>query len=100
MATALDPRDPRCPACDDPIGATATYCMHCYTDIEREGATSPESDGLVALPTVAFSESMTGGDFVGRVFLFVVGEVLFGLVALVLVAIGYVGGKKARRSGA
>lgn len=28
--------DPRCPECGGPIGQTATYCMHCSTDLTGE----------------------------------------------------------------
>ncbi|MEF8887021.1 MAG: zinc ribbon domain-containing protein [Haloarculaceae archaeon] len=42
MAEAAD--DPRCPECGEPIGQTATYCMHCSADLtdEREAA---DADG-------------------------------------------------------
>lgn len=42
MAEAAD--DPRCPECGQPIGQTATYCMHCSADLtdEREAA---DADG-------------------------------------------------------
>jgi hypothetical protein len=38
--------DPRCPECGEPIGQTATYCMHCSADLteEREVADS-DDDG-------------------------------------------------------
>lgn len=41
------PEDPRCPECGGRIGLTATYCMHCSTDLteERGGA---EADGYLA----------------------------------------------------
>lgn len=34
-----DPADPRCPSCDEPVSATATYCMHCEVDLPVEGKT-------------------------------------------------------------
>ncbi|MCU4719434.1 zinc ribbon domain-containing protein [Halapricum hydrolyticum] len=39
--------DPRCPECGEPIGQTATYCMHCSADLtdEREAADADE-DGV------------------------------------------------------
>ena len=39
--------DPRCPECGEPIGQTATYCMHCSADLteELEGADADE-DGV------------------------------------------------------
>lgn len=30
--------DPRCPECGEPIGQTATYCMHCSADLSGSGA--------------------------------------------------------------
>jgi hypothetical protein len=33
-----DADDPRCPECGEPIGATATYCMHCSADLTAERA--------------------------------------------------------------
>ena len=29
--------DPRCPECGEPIGQTATYCMHCSADLTVVG---------------------------------------------------------------
>lgn len=34
--SSLEPTDPRCPECGEPIGATATYCMHCSADLSTE----------------------------------------------------------------
>lgn len=31
--------DPRCPECGEPIGQTATYCMHCSADLSGRAAT-------------------------------------------------------------
>jgi len=36
--------DPRCPECGEPIGATATYCMHCSADLTEEQAEA-DTDG-------------------------------------------------------
>jgi hypothetical protein len=36
--------DPRCPECGEPIGMTATYCMHCSADLTDEQAAA-DSDG-------------------------------------------------------
>ena len=36
--------DPRCPECGDPIGATATYCMHCSADLTQQRARD-DADG-------------------------------------------------------
>ena len=29
--------DPRCPECGEPVGTTATYCMHCSADLTGRG---------------------------------------------------------------
>lgn len=84
MSDAAD--DPRCPECGGPIGATATYCMHCSADLNDEleaadadgdgawdrtgtasrgperasaasGASSPDAGGTVA----AYARSLVGG---------------------------------------
>jgi hypothetical protein len=41
---SIDETDPRCPECDEPIGQTATYCMHCSADLsdEREAVEADE----------------------------------------------------------
>lgn len=36
--------DPRCPECGEPIGMTATYCMHCSADLTDEQAAA-DTDG-------------------------------------------------------
>lgn len=42
----VDPEDPRCPNCGGPIGATATYCMHCSTDLtEARARADADRDG-------------------------------------------------------
>lgn len=33
---AVSDPDPRCPACGEPIGQTATYCMHCSADLPQQ----------------------------------------------------------------
>ena len=35
--------DPTCPSCEEPVGATAEWCMHCYVDLPDgpDGVTSP-----------------------------------------------------------
>lgn len=44
MAEAAD--DPRCPECGEPIGQTATYCMHCSADLTDElQAADADADG-------------------------------------------------------
>jgi len=38
--------DPRCPECGEPIGVTATYCMHCSADLtEEQAAADADGDG-------------------------------------------------------
>jgi len=38
--------DPRCPECGEPIGQTATYCMHCSADLTAElEAADSDDDG-------------------------------------------------------
>lgn len=39
--------DPRCPECGEPIGATATYCMHCSSDLTGRGAVDLTGRGAV-----------------------------------------------------
>lgn len=48
---------------------------------------------LLALPLVAFSGAMEGGDFGGRVILFFAGAFFFGLLALGLAVVGYAVGE-------
>jgi len=44
MAETAD--DPRCPECGEPIGQTATYCMHCSADLTDElQAADADADG-------------------------------------------------------
>lgn len=38
------PEDPRCPECGEPIGQTATYCMHCSADLTDERAAADTDD--------------------------------------------------------
>jgi len=39
--------DPRCPECGEPIGQTATYCMHCSADLTDErDAADADGDGV------------------------------------------------------
>lgn len=39
-----DDGGPYCPACDEPISATASYCMHCYEDLPEGWAGSGAGD--------------------------------------------------------
>jgi hypothetical protein len=38
------PEDPRCPECGEPIGMTATYCMHCSADLSDERESADRND--------------------------------------------------------
>jgi hypothetical protein len=39
--------DPRCPECGEPIGQTATYCMHCSADLtDEQAAADSDDDGV------------------------------------------------------
>lgn len=43
--------DPRCPECGEPIGMTATYCMHCSADLtEERAAADADGDGAWDAP--------------------------------------------------
>ena len=39
-----DSQDPHCPECGEPIGQTATYCMHCSADLSDEKAAADTND--------------------------------------------------------
>jgi hypothetical protein len=47
--------DPRCPECGEPIGGTATYCMHCSADLTDE-RNAADADG-----DRAWDDGATGG---------------------------------------
>ena len=53
--------DPRCPECGEPIGRTATYCMHCSADLadERDAA---DADGDRSWDDGATGDGTGGGD--------------------------------------
>lgn len=52
--------DPRCPECGGPIGQTATYCMHCSTDLTDERAAADADGNLVWDQAEAGSATATG----------------------------------------
>jgi hypothetical protein len=66
--------DPRCPACDGKVSATAQWCMHCGRDFEqpvdagaretdrRDGPADPDGDGLFDLGSSADHDA-AGGPF-------------------------------------
>jgi hypothetical protein len=64
--------DPHCPECGEPIGQTATYCMHCSADLTEEleaadadddgvwdgaEATGADATGETAVPSTSSDES-------------------------------------------
>lgn len=69
--------DPRCPECGEPIGRTATYCMHCSADLTgRLEAGDADDDGAWDEPratdpdardTTPGSRSGTADDGTGQV---------------------------------
>lgn len=60
--------DPRCPECGEPIGATATYCMHCSADLtrEREHADGDEDGRWGGSPDDGAARSPNPEAFPGR----------------------------------
>jgi len=90
--------DPRCPDCGEPVGTTATYCMHCSADLTGRGPVDA-ADGTVGgghdggAPSVTSGRDGTGGgseslldpdglvDNSLTVVVGVVGGVVVGLVA-------------------
>jgi hypothetical protein len=61
MATWRDADDPRCPECGEPIGATATYCMHCSSDLPMD-----DSADVSDADDVAYGTGSPGSDPGGR----------------------------------
>lgn len=59
--------DPRCPECGEPIGQTATYCMHCSADLSDERETmDANEDGAWDRTDAARSMSSTPDDSTAR----------------------------------
>ena len=56
----MDDPDPTCPECGEPIGVTATYCMHCSTDLTEEHAAA-DTDGDGTWDASASGGSTGGG---------------------------------------
>jgi hypothetical protein len=98
--------DPRCPECGGPIGMTASYCMHCSTDLteerEREqvdadadgewnGTNSPSSTPQASVPTedTTGSESLLDPDGLLdnslTVVVGIIGGLVIGLIELLVV---------------
>jgi len=58
---SIDPEDPHCPECGEPIGQTATYCMHCSADLtEERAAADADEDGVWDGAEVQPDETGTG----------------------------------------
>lgn len=57
-----DPTDPRCPACGEPVSATASFCMHCETDLPSGDGAAPADDAPVdeADPGMPTRDDATG----------------------------------------
>jgi len=54
--------DPRCPECGEPIGQTATYCMHCSADLTDEQAAADADSDESWDRTEAASADAPGGE--------------------------------------
>lgn len=39
MSGGAEPGDPHCPECDEPVGATASFCLHCEAALDDGGGT-------------------------------------------------------------
>lgn len=90
----VDPDDPHCPECGEPIGATATYCMHCSTDLTmaREVADTdddghwdtpptPGTDGLAVADRLTIVVGIGGGLVIGILASIVLQFVAPGVIA-------------------
>lgn len=54
--------DPRCPECGEPIGQTATYCMHCSADLtDEQAAADADSDESWDRTEAASADASGGG---------------------------------------
>ncbi|WP_254839509.1 zinc-ribbon domain-containing protein [Natronomonas marina] len=56
--------DPHCPECGEPIGQTATYCMHCSADLTEE-QDAADADGDGDWDTSGTGEETSGWDDAG-----------------------------------
>lgn len=62
--TVVTDEGPFCPACGEPVSATAEYCMHCYVDFTDDNepvATPPDSGGVTDAGDTA-TDSTESGD--------------------------------------
>lgn len=57
--------DPRCPACDEAVSRTASFCIHCHADLDGQGdadaAVVDLGDGSDPGTSAAASASTAGG---------------------------------------
>lgn len=55
--------DPRCPECGEPIGLTATYCMHCSADLtEERRAADTDEDGVLEQSDTGWTDAQNRDD--------------------------------------
>lgn len=60
-----DAADPACPECGEPIGASATYCMHCGTDLPMDESADVSDADDVSMAELSGSETRTAGQSLG-----------------------------------
>lgn len=53
--------DPRCPDCGEPVGTTATYCMHCSADLTGRGPVDAADLGGGEAGTTTDGATRSGG---------------------------------------
>lgn len=62
MASWRDADDPRCPECDEPIAATASYCMHCDADLPMDdSADVSDADDVTRSGATTGATERSGG---------------------------------------
>ena len=96
--------DPTCPNCNEPIGATAEWCMHCYVDLPDGPAgmtprtfetNEPDTDGYLLDPdgfldnTLTLAVGLVAGVFAGVIMMF---GLFFALHSAWGILLGIVGG--------
>lgn len=60
-----DATDPACPECGEPIGATATYCMHCGTDLAMDDSADVSDADDVTMAELSGTERGTESQSLG-----------------------------------
>ena len=60
MSNSVD--DPHCPECGEPIGQTATYCMHCSADLSGRAPVGGSSDSWGSEPAEPESDDSWGSE--------------------------------------